>query len=1228
MTRQIPQISKRIVPLMLAIMLIASAVFVPTVVSADPATDPYAEVGLHAPTVFDFNDGIPAYITAGDGMTVTSEDGAMLVTNHGNANANRVLFEAYSDIETLSLDFKMASIENGFSPAIVLYDETYTADDTTSVNAFTRMDLGYNNGWYARVGGTNIYTACGTPANKTLGDVLPENFDITQEYLTLTVTYGDSFTAGTSSVNQKYITNIAFSYNDEVLVDYNVGGGWYRQYGYYGVDKTKKADATDNEKVYVGFASNAWISMYVDNIEITYRNAPKVIDYIDAIGDVTADATCLAKIEKAETAYALLSADEQAKVTNHATLTAARVSYDELIANADVTEVVNKIAAIGTVDASDECLAKIEAAEDAYAALAPEKQAKVTNYSTLTKARASYVAAKYGIHSSAVIDFKDYSSITANVDGNDNSTITSDTLPLTATKNQEVYYDVYGDISTFSYDLYVDSTATTGTVDFPYVYYYIDSANSASDSYYFSLQDGNALKAYTTAWSTPKNSISYSDYLQKWLTVKFEYSSLTSTHNGVTTKYISEFTIIDKETNTELLSYPTNSAYLRYLWKYGADLAANPDAKDSDVVKIGFKTNGNAATIKNVSVTYRDNASKVIGYIDAIGEVEVTDDCLAKIVYAEEAYALLSDTEKAAVTNYATLTAAKDTYNNLVENADVIAVQEKIAAIGAVDASDECLAKIEAAEEAYEALSPEKQALVSNHDVLVKARADYEEAYLAQLGIHTDKTIDLTEYTDASTVATDGITATELSIPATKGKDIYYQVYGDIKTFSYDIYLDGDATATQIDFPQMHYYGEDGMYLSLQTKAADGTKQLKYNNGWEIIKSGVDFADFVDTTLNITLEYSTKDELFDRAVDNGEVGKYIKKITVTDKASGTELICYEPSDNYRKYLWKYGVNYYDATTETNDMTKQDPEVVTIGFGTPGNYHAPATISNLSISYYNTAAAEKVGAIETFIVDNSADCEQTIADIKATYALLPETMKTEKLTAAIASAEATLEVIKNASADAAPKMNGATIRATLETGDQNIRYNSSMPTADIDGYSIVEYGTVMFPNQLLNGQELTLDTTYNGENVISAKSTVEEGAELPTDWNSELYGIDTADSMARCGLRIAARSYIKYSDGNNTFILYSSNDVDGYDAQTAPTVGVNDGVCVRSVFSVARAMTTALLDTDKYSEEAYGDIVYSEDHIASKDDYANATGVDAITFVFNNQTRLGKIVDAR
>ncbi|MCR5202157.1 MAG: cellulase family glycosylhydrolase, partial [Lachnospiraceae bacterium] len=75
-------------------------------------------------------------------------------------------------------------------------------------------------------------------------------------------------------------------------------------------------------------------------------------------------------------------------------------------------------------------------------------------------------------------------------------------------------------------------------------------------------------------------------------------------------------------------------------------------------------------------VTDQDAADAVIDLINAIGTVAYPDSEDA-IVAAEEAYAALTDTQKALVTNYATLTAARTSYEELeAEAADIEAADE------------------------------------------------------------------------------------------------------------------------------------------------------------------------------------------------------------------------------------------------------------------------------------------------------------------------------------------------------------------------------------------------------------------------------------------------------------------------------------------------------------------------------------------------------------------------
>ena len=117
-----------------------------------------------------------------------------------------------------------------------------------------------------------------------------------------------------------------------------------------------------------------------------------VEEKIDAIGDnVTLDSA--AAIKEAEDAYNALTAAEKADVSNAAKLTAARTAYDKLVKdNATADKVIAAINEIGEVTLESE--SKIVAAEALYAELSDDQKTLVTNYETLTAARAKYDALK------------------------------------------------------------------------------------------------------------------------------------------------------------------------------------------------------------------------------------------------------------------------------------------------------------------------------------------------------------------------------------------------------------------------------------------------------------------------------------------------------------------------------------------------------------------------------------------------------------------------------------------------------------------------------------------------------------------------------------------------------------------------------------------------------------------------------------------------------------------
>ena len=130
-------------------------------------------------------------------------------------------------------------------------------------------------------------------------------------------------------------------------------------------------------------------------------------------------------------------------------------------------------------------------------------------------------------------------------------------------------------------------------------------------------------------------------------------------------------------------------------------------------------------------------ADDVIAKINNIGTVELSEESKNKIEEARNAYDALTDEQKALVNNYSTLTKAEDTYSRLLaEKADkekaeadksaAKAVIDKINAIGTVEYTDACKQRIDDARKAYDALTDDQKALVTNYKTLTDAEAKYK----------------------------------------------------------------------------------------------------------------------------------------------------------------------------------------------------------------------------------------------------------------------------------------------------------------------------------------------------------------------------------------------------------------------------------------------------------------------------------------------------------------------
>lgn len=145
--------------------------------------------------------------------------------------------------------------------------------------------------------------------------------------------------------------------------------------------------------------------------------------------------------------------------------------------------------------------------------------------------------------------------------------------------------------------------------------------------------------------------------------------------------------------------------------------------KDGDVILFHYTDD---YTKDNVGISDIEALEAVIGLIQSIGDVTLEKE--KTIRSAREAYDALTDAQKQAITNYATLTDAEKALAKLASPEDTAAaahVDRLIAAIGEVTWAEDHLA-IPQARKAYDALTFLQKLLVENRMELVAAEAALE----------------------------------------------------------------------------------------------------------------------------------------------------------------------------------------------------------------------------------------------------------------------------------------------------------------------------------------------------------------------------------------------------------------------------------------------------------------------------------------------------------------------
>ena len=395
-----------------------------------------------------------------------------------------------------------------------------------------------------------------------------------------------------------------------------------------------------------------------------------------------------------------------------------------------------KISAIGTVDYTTDCKGKIDAARDAYNALTDAQKAIVTNYKDLTDAEAAYeVAGKIAAIDGAVtLDSKagiDAARTAYNNLTNDQKGRVGNYKDLT---DAEAAYAVAEKIDAI--DDVILSDDKDAIADARDAYDKLTDDQNVRVGNYGELTDSEA--AYDVVDKIDAiGEVVYPNSKSAIDTARTAFNKLNKKQQemtgNVTVLTTAEYRYRRLEDISKAIAVERAISAIGNV-VYPNSKAAVESAREAyDALTEAQKSLVNnydklvAAEDKiAVQKVDYDVASAVDALIDAIGTVTYPDSKGA-IDAARNAYNALTDAQKALVSKLAVLTAAETEYERLSDIALAKDATEKIDAIGTVSFTTTSKARIDAARKAYNALSTAQKALVENEAVLLAAEAEYEQ---------------------------------------------------------------------------------------------------------------------------------------------------------------------------------------------------------------------------------------------------------------------------------------------------------------------------------------------------------------------------------------------------------------------------------------------------------------------------------------------------------------------
>ena len=323
--------------------------------------------------------------------TPSSADGDHTVTLHGNTVTTSPIVLTVSSQDATSKTISVNVIE------AISYTKITSINNLKAGNVFIIGNTDGTKVLKKYASGNNC-----SAVNATSTDGVITNFNIGSDYAEFTLsgsagawvftdqsgnkyygTSGQNYLQASSSSTGTFSISIA---NDGVAtITTNAQEGRTLQYN---SSSTIFACYTTSQKA---------VSIYMVSEPQSLVTASEVETLISAIGDVEYSVACKAKIDAARALADEYNGQEGCSyedVSNYSTLTDAETTYTNLENQALANDVISLIDAIGTVEYSAACKAKIDAARAAYDALNVTQQGLVSNYSTLTAAEAEYESLK------------------------------------------------------------------------------------------------------------------------------------------------------------------------------------------------------------------------------------------------------------------------------------------------------------------------------------------------------------------------------------------------------------------------------------------------------------------------------------------------------------------------------------------------------------------------------------------------------------------------------------------------------------------------------------------------------------------------------------------------------------------------------------------------------------------------------------------------------------------